>query len=71
MGQVLTLDQLHDQRARVLLFEAVDLRDVGVIERGQGTRFPGEAGAALGIGADRIRKNLQRNLAPSFVSRAR
>ena len=59
LGQILALDELHDQRAgRFAVLEAVDLRDVGMIEGGERACFPREAGAALRIGADRIRKNL-------------
>ena len=40
LRQVLALDELHHERAHTAaLFEAVDVRDVGVIERRERLRF--------------------------------
>ena len=52
LGEVLALDQLHDEEAlhadRALL-EAVDGGDAGVIQRGEQLRLALEAGEALGV----------------------
>ena len=49
-GEVLALDQLHDEGARAAgLLEPVDLRDVRVVERGERLRLALEARQALGI----------------------
>ena len=59
-----SFDELQHQgwRAGVLL-DAVDLSDVRMIERGEDTRFPIEARAALGIGDPLRRQNLDRDVA--------
>ena len=65
MREVLALDELHDQRggrvARVL--DAVDLRDVRMIERGERLRFALEAHQAIGVAGERGRQDLERDLA--------
>ncbi len=51
--KVLALDQLERQVGRVAgLFETVDRRDVGVVERGQQLRLAVEAGQTLRVGGD-------------------
>ncbi len=66
-GQVLTLDQLHDESTRTAWcrpgFEAVDLRDVRVIQRGQGLRFAREARQPLGIEGEVFGEDLDGNVA--------
>ena len=44
MSRILALDQLHHGRAATVRFlEPINLRDVGVIERGERLRFAGDA----------------------------
>ena len=52
----LTLDQLHHERAdAAALFEAVDVRDVRMVQRGEDLGFALEAREALGVGGERRR----------------
>jgi hypothetical protein len=47
------LDELHDQRGAFGgFFEAVDLGDVGVVQRGEDFGFAGEAGEAFGVAGE-------------------
>ena len=65
-GQRLSVDELHDNRAGrgvARLLEAVDRRDVGVIERGEEPGFTLEAGEAIRIGGEGRRKDLDRDVA--------
>ena len=49
-----TFDELHHERASALIvFKAVDLRDVRMIERGDELRFPTEACEAFRLVGDR------------------
>ena len=51
-----SLDQLQHQRPRTLGFlDAVDLRDVGVVEAGEDLRLPREPGEAVGIIREGVR----------------
>jgi hypothetical protein len=59
-AKVFTLDKLHHQRA---LFEAVDLRDVQMIERRQRARLALEAHQAIGIGGKGVGQSLDRDVA--------
>ena len=57
-------DQFHDERlGAVDVFEAVDVRDVGVIERGECPRFAFEAREAVGILRDGRRQHLDDDIA--------
>ena len=69
--QGLALDQLHHQRAPRRFLEAVDLRDVRMIERGEQARLALEARQALGIVATASGRTLMATSRSSFVSRAR
>jgi len=60
---VSSLHQFHHQRA---LFDAVDLRDVGMIERCQHLGFALEAGDALGVVGEGLRQHLNGDLALQF-----
>ena len=44
-------------------FDPVDLRDVGMIQRCEHLRLPPEAGEAIGVGRERVGKDLQRDIA--------
>ena len=59
-GQVLSLDQFHDECIR---FDAVDLRDVRVVQRREHLPFALEARDAIGVGRERLGQNLQRDVA--------
>ena len=59
LREVLALHQFHHDGA---VLEAVDLRDVGVIERRQGLRFAIESRQALGISGQRLGQDLDRDL---------
>jgi hypothetical protein len=62
ISQGQTLNQLHYQRANAGgLFDAVDLRDVWMIERSQRFRFAFEARQALRVAGEHVRQDLQRN----------
>ena len=57
-GEVLAFDELHREHVcglagrRRRLLEAVDVGDVGMVERGEQLRFPLEAGEPVGIARD-------------------
>ena len=64
LGQVLPFHQLEDEEGpAVRFFEAVDRRDVRVVERGEQLRFASESGQALGIGRHLEGQHLDRHLA--------
>ena len=71
--QILALDQLHHQRADAVGFlEAVDVRDVRMVERGERLRFALEPRQPLGIVRKRRRAaTFSATSRLSFVSRAR
>ena len=58
------LYQLHHEPAHtVALLEAVDLRDVGMIQRREGLGLALESRQALGVGGEGRRKDLDRDVA--------
>ena len=62
--EVVALDEFHHQRTHtVRFFEAVDVRDVRMIERGERLRLACEPGESVGIARERIRQDLQRDIA--------
>ena len=63
--EILALDELHDQRAtcRRPSLEAVDLRDVRVVERGERLRLALEAHQAIRIAGERRRQHLDGDVA--------
>jgi len=64
LGQLLALDQLHDERtASSGFFEAVNARDVRVTERRQYLRFPVKARHPLGVVREVLGQELQRHFA--------
>ncbi len=64
LREVFTLDELHRQEAHaVRLVQAVDRRDVGVVQRGEQLRFALEAGEPLGTLREHGRQDLDRHLA--------
>ena len=64
LGEVLALDELHDEGAHAArLLEAVDRGDVGVLQLGEDLRLALEAGEAVGVRGERLRQDLDRDLA--------
>jgi hypothetical protein len=62
---ILALDQFHDQGLHAARFlQAVNLRDVRMVQRGEGLRLAFESGEALRILCERLRQHLDRHLAP-------
>ena len=62
--QILALDQFHHEGLRATRsFEAVDRRDVGMIQRREDLGFALEAGDAIGITREGLGKNLDRHAA--------
>ena len=62
--EVLALDELHHERRDAAdFFEAVDGGDVRMIQRREDFGFALKTREAIGIGRDRRRKNLERDLA--------
>ena len=72
MGQVLAVDQLHDEGVQpALLFEPVNVRDVRMVQRGERAGLALESREAVRIGREELRQDLDGDVAFSFVSRAR
>ena len=69
LGEVLALRQLHDQDVRLRpvverhALEAVEVRDAGVVERGEDLRLALEAGEALGVVGEGLGQQLEGDLA--------
>jgi hypothetical protein len=67
LRQVLTLDQLHDERRdAVRLFEAVDAADVRMIQRRERFCFPLKPGKAIRVAGKGVRENFQRDITPEL-----
>src|SRR5207237_10632217 len=66
------LDELHDDEPMSIRFaNLVNRHDVRMVERGRGARFALESRASIGIGGERLRQNLDRDVASELpVSRA-
>jgi hypothetical protein len=65
--QVRALDQLEDEeRCPVRIFEAMDGRDVRVVERGEEMGLAAEAGQALRILCHLGREHLDRHVSPEL-----
>ena len=60
MGQILAFDELHNERAA---FKAVDLRDVRMIQRGEGLRLALEPRKAVAVARESVRQHLNRDVA--------
>jgi len=77
-GQCLVLRQraadvgaLHEFHDDGVLFQSVNLRDVGMIERRQGLRLVLETRQVAGVGGERLGQNLERHFAVQLgVARA-
>ncbi len=65
LREILALDQFeHQGPGRADLLEAVDLRDVRVVQRGEGPGFTLEAGEPVRIADKGAREDLERHVAP-------
>ena len=63
-AQIVAFDQFHHQRGHLAgLLEAVNLRDVGMIERRQRLRLALESRQPLRVAGKRRRQRLQRDVA--------
>ena len=72
LREILAVDEFHHQCADAVGFlQAVDVRDVRVVERGEDLRFSLEAGEAIGIIRERGRQNLDCDVAIQLGVRAR
>src|SRR5215471_17135566 len=61
--EALAINEFEDQELRAVdLFEAVNLRDVWMVERGEHLRFATEPGDAFGIVRERGGQDLQRDV---------
>jgi hypothetical protein len=68
--QILTLDQFHDESQRLSL-KAVNLGNVGVVQRGEGPGLAIEAPDPLGVARKRRRQDLDRDVSAELpVARA-
>ena len=64
LRQILALDEFHRERAHaVAVFEAVNLRDVRMVERRERLRFAREAREAIGVVGERVRQDFKRDVA--------
>jgi len=70
LSEVFAVDELHHQRTVLAAgavreeIDAVDLPDVGMVQRRQRSRFALDMGEPVGIRCQRSRKHLQRDNAP-------
>ena len=73
LRQILALDEFHDEGVDVTrMFEAVNDRDVGMVQRGQGLGLALEAGEAIGIVREGLGQDLDRDVAVQFrIARAK
>ncbi len=67
-GQVLSLDQLHDQKVHFLgMSKLVDRRDVGMVHGRQNPSLALESGKPLGICRELLRQHFDRHLPSELV----
>ena len=69
LREVLALDQLHDEDVRPRsvreshALESVEVRDAGVVERGEDLGLPLETGEAVGVGGEGLGEQLESHVA--------
>ena len=64
LGEIVTLDEFHHEGVYATgLLEPVDRRDVGMIQRRERLRLALETRQAFGISRERVRQDLDRDLA--------
>ena len=57
LGQRLSLDQFHHEKVLAVgLFQAVDRRNVRMVQRGEDARFPLQSRNTFGIARERLRQ---------------
>ena len=62
--QILAFDEFHHEGTNPAgLFEAVDVRDIGMVERSERLRLAREPRQAIGVARERVREDLQRDVA--------
>ena len=62
--EIVALDQFHHERAHAAgFFEAVDVRDVRMVQRRERLRFAREPRQPFGISGERVRQDLERDVA--------
>ena len=67
LGEVFALDELHDQRTdAVRLFEAMDVSDVGMVQRRECLGFAREPRQPVEIARESFRQRLQRHITIQF-----
>ena len=63
IGECWAFDELHHERSdAIALFEAVDLRDVWMVQRRKQLRFTVKACKPVRVGRERLRQDLDGNL---------
>ena len=63
-GEILARDQLHDKSAHPTgFFDAVNVRDVRMIQRREDLRFTLKTRHAIGVGGEELRQDFQRDVA--------
>ena len=64
LREILALDQFHHKGTHTAgLFEAVDVRDVRMVERGEGLGFACESGESVAVVRERVRQDFHRDIA--------
>ena len=64
LGEILALDQFHHKGTHTAgLFEAVNVRDVRMVQRGEGLGFACESGESVGVVRERVRQDFHRDIA--------
>ena len=59
LREIVALDEFHHERTYAArLFEAVDVRDVRMVQRCERLRFAGESRQPIGVGRERLRAGL-------------
>ncbi len=72
VGKRRAFDQLHDESADAIrLLQPVDLRDVGMVQRGERLRLALEARQPIGVTGKGVGKNLERDWRSRLGSSAR
>ena len=67
LRQIVALDQFHHQRANTAgFFEAVDVRDIRMVQGRERLRFAGEPRQPVGVAGEWVRQNLERDVTIEF-----
>ena len=73
LRQIVALDQFHHQRPNTTgFFEAVNVRDIRIVQGHERLCFAGEPGQAVGVAGESVGQDFERDVSIQlFVSRAR